>query len=115
MIFAEGFFRLLIFGGADSNKVYNDYYILKIENLEDKWEWKKITPTTDIPPVKHGLSFDIVGSELMIFGGTSDGNKKFSNNIYSWSFSSESKINYYLLFYYFIKIFYYFIYYFYLF
>ena len=79
---------MVIYGGADSNKAYNDLYILKTGSLDQKWEWKKITSINENSSSKHGHTFDIVGNEFISFGGTQNG-EKYSNNLYTWTFTSE--------------------------
>ena len=94
MVYAKPF--IAVFGGNLSNKITNDIWIINID--DPKFEWKKLEPTSDIPPPRmyHTAAVCKYGGAagmIVIFGGRSDGSsalndtwglRKHRNGTWDW-------------------------------
>ncbi len=62
---------ILVFGGHDGHHFFNDLYILDLTTRA----WSPVEPNSEIvPPPRYAHSMNIVGRQLLIFGGSgSDG------------------------------------------
>jgi len=68
---------LIIYGGGDSFKIFNDLHILNLEN----YSWSQpIIEENDQPPLRCAHTSNVYDNKLLIFGG-SDVNRRY-NDVY---------------------------------
>ena len=80
MVYAKPY--IAVFGGNLGNKITNDIWIINID--ETKPEWKKLEPTSDLPPPRmyHAAAVCKYGGAagmIVIFGGRSDGSSALND------------------------------------
>eukprot|EP01132_Coremiostelium_polycephalum_P000818 gene818-1024_t len=81
--------KAYIFGGFDGVQLYNDIYILNVDNLE----WTKPMTFGDIPTPRCGHSCISIGPKLFMFGGSIQDpmtNPQCDNDLYV--FDTESMV-----------------------
>jgi diadenosine tetraphosphatase ApaH/serine/threonine PP2A family protein phosphatase len=80
MVYAKPY--IAIFGGNMGNKINNDIWIINID--EPRLEWKKLEPTSELPPPRmyHTAAVCKYGGAagmIVIFGGRSDGSSALND------------------------------------
>lgn len=94
MVYAKPY--IAIFGGNMGNKITNDIWIINID--EPRLEWKKLEPTSELPPPRmyHTAAVCKYGGAagmIVIYGGRSDGSsalndtwglRKHRNGTWDW-------------------------------
>jgi hypothetical protein len=80
MVYAKPY--IAVFGGNLGNKITNDIWVINID--ETKLEWKKLEPTSDLPPPRmyHCAAVCKYGGAagmIVIFGGRSDGSSALND------------------------------------
>jgi protein phosphatase len=80
MVYAKPY--IAIFGGNMGNKITNDIWIINID--EPRLEWKKLEPTSELPPPRmyHTAAVCKYGGAagmIVIFGGRSDGSSALND------------------------------------
>jgi len=66
--------KLLIFGGGDGNKIYNDIYFLDL----DDFKWSRPKVKGPLPAARCAHTADLVNGKLIVFGG-GDGSRRFKD------------------------------------